>query len=371
MRPILARVVSRRGSISAALIVRDEEAVIGRCLDSVASFVDEAIVVDTGSIDETRAIARTRGAQVIDFDWCDDFARARNAGLDQVTCDFVLYIDADEVVTNPDTAGVPLELSAAGYRVLLQARPGHSPYLEHRIFRADPSIRFHGVIHESIVEPLYDYSARTGRPVIDTDLRMAHDGYEGTTERKALRNIPLLGAQIEAQPDRSFLRHDLGVSLFALGREDEAIAAFREGVELVRRRGVAEPIDIVNFVHLAWMLGDEGLEMLHEADRTFPTNPLVAWAIAQRALDSGDLAVVIEQLSQLVGWGEDEMVATDLAYDLEMFGPDLYRVLADAAISLGRWREAAEWLGRLVELEPDEQAHKVKLQLATARWQPT
>jgi hypothetical protein len=46
-------------------------------------------------------------------------------------------------------------------------------------------------------------------------------------------------------------------------------------------------------------------------------------------------------------------------------------VLADAAISLGRWREAAEWLGRLVELEPDEQAHKVKLQLATARWRPT
>ncbi len=65
------------------------------------------------------------------------------------------------------------------------------------------------------------------------------------------------------------------------------------------------------------------------------------------------------------------MVATDLAYDLEMFGPDLYRLLSDSAIALGRWGEAADWLGRLLELEPDEPAHRVKLQLANARIEPT
>jgi glycosyltransferase involved in cell wall biosynthesis len=356
-----------RASIAASLIVRDEEAVIGRCLESIAPFVDAAVVVDTGSVDETRSIARSHGAEIVEFDWCDDFSAARNAGLDRVTCEFVLYIDADEVLVDAENADVPLELSAAGYRVLLQARPGHSPYREHRIFRADPSIRFHGVIHESIVEALYEYAIRTNRPVIDTDLLLTHDGYEGAIEHKAERNIPLLRRQIESQPDRSYLRHDLGVSLYVSGRFAEARQAFLDGVDLVRRRGAKEPIDVVNYVHLAGMLGDDGLEILHEAERLFPKNPRVAWAIAERALESGDPEVVIEQLAPLTDWTEADMIATDLAHDLEMFGPDLYRVLGDSAITLGRWEDAVRWLARLEELDPDDPGHRVKRQLAEAR----
>ena len=71
--------------ISLCMIVKDEAAVLGRCLESAAGVVDEIVVVDTGSVDDTRAIAAAHGAQVYEFPWCDDFAAARNFSFSKGT----------------------------------------------------------------------------------------------------------------------------------------------------------------------------------------------------------------------------------------------------------------------------------------------
>jgi glycosyltransferase involved in cell wall biosynthesis len=68
----------------------------GECLASARAAVDEIVLVDTGSRDATKAIAAAAGARVIDFTWCDDFAAARNAGLEQARGTHVLVLDADE-----------------------------------------------------------------------------------------------------------------------------------------------------------------------------------------------------------------------------------------------------------------------------------
>src|SRR3974390_1612326 len=78
------------------LIVRNEEQTLGRCLDSVRGLAEEIVVVDTGSTDRTREIAAARGARVVEFPWCDDFAAARNESLRQATGPWVLWLDADE-----------------------------------------------------------------------------------------------------------------------------------------------------------------------------------------------------------------------------------------------------------------------------------
>ncbi|MDE2147969.1 MAG: glycosyltransferase, partial [Burkholderiales bacterium] len=78
------------------VIARDEAPRIARLLDSVAPWVDQMLVLDTGSRDDTPAIARQRGAQVAHFDWCDDFAVARNAALVAAAADWHLVLDADE-----------------------------------------------------------------------------------------------------------------------------------------------------------------------------------------------------------------------------------------------------------------------------------
>ena len=80
------------------MIVRNEEAVLARCLESVKD-ADEIIIVDTGSVDRTKEIASIFTDNIYDFQWCDDFAKARNFALAQCTGDWVLSIDADELIS--------------------------------------------------------------------------------------------------------------------------------------------------------------------------------------------------------------------------------------------------------------------------------
>ena len=86
----------KRHSLALCVIARDEEQFIGDCVASARPYVDEVVVVDTGSTDRTREVARHHGARIVDFAWCDDFSAARNAAIDAATSDWILMLDADE-----------------------------------------------------------------------------------------------------------------------------------------------------------------------------------------------------------------------------------------------------------------------------------
>lgn len=88
-----------RPSISVALIVKDEESVLARCLESVSTLADELVVVDTGSSDNTVKIATDWGAKIGHFPWCDDFAAARNYAESLCTGEWIVWIDADEILS--------------------------------------------------------------------------------------------------------------------------------------------------------------------------------------------------------------------------------------------------------------------------------
>lgn len=85
-------------TISLCMIVKNEEKVLGRCLDSVADLVDELIIADTGSTDRTKAIAEKYGAVIYDFPWIDDFSAARNFVFSKATKEYIYTADADEVL---------------------------------------------------------------------------------------------------------------------------------------------------------------------------------------------------------------------------------------------------------------------------------
>ncbi|MDP4099119.1 glycosyltransferase family 2 protein [Paenibacillus sp. P96] len=88
----------KKPSISLCMMVRNEEEVLPRCLRSVMHVADEIIVVDTGSADGTVAVAKSLGAKVIQMPWKDNFAAARNRGLEEATGDWIIWLDADEVL---------------------------------------------------------------------------------------------------------------------------------------------------------------------------------------------------------------------------------------------------------------------------------
>jgi glycosyltransferase involved in cell wall biosynthesis len=89
-------------SVSLCMIVKNEEDIIERCLNSVCDVVDEIIIVDTGSTDQTKSIARKYTERIYDFIWIDDFAAARNYAFNQASKDYIFWLDADDILTEKD-----------------------------------------------------------------------------------------------------------------------------------------------------------------------------------------------------------------------------------------------------------------------------
>ncbi len=147
-------------TISLCMIVKNEEQVLARCLSSAKPLVDEIIIVDTGSEDSTKEIARQFTDKVYDFVWIDHFAAARNFAFSKGTCDYLMWLDADDIV-QPEDAKAFLELKASldtsvdtvmmKYNIAFdeQGKPTFS-YFRERILRNCPLARWEGAIHEVI-----------------------------------------------------------------------------------------------------------------------------------------------------------------------------------------------------------------------------
>lgn len=148
-------------TLSLCMIVKNEEDTLGRCLDCVKSAFDEIIVVDTGSTDATVKIAESRNAKVHSFEWCDDFAAARNYSFSLATCDYVMWLDADDIMESGDVAKlVELKRSlnpkkdrqaALRYEVAFDdAGRCTMSYWRERIFLRSAGMRWEGEVHEVI-----------------------------------------------------------------------------------------------------------------------------------------------------------------------------------------------------------------------------
>lgn len=195
-------------TIAAALIVRDEARCIARCLESVRPHVDRMLVLDTGSVDGTPALAAACGAEVHHLEWPDDFAAARNHALELADADWNLVIDADEWVASGGEqlrrwCRGPTRLGLLCVHSALDAQ--QSPGAERRNWlpRLLPrGVRYQGRVHEQPVSAL----ARAR-----IDIHIAHDGYlEDQVARKRDRNGPLLMRELQDRPGDPYLLYQLG-----------------------------------------------------------------------------------------------------------------------------------------------------------------
>ena len=148
-------------TISLCMIVRDEESVLRRCLSSAASIADEIIVLDTGSVDQTRKIALEYTQKVYPYDWTDDFSAARNFSFSKAEMEYCFWLDADDVLTpeNQDkfsrlkeTLSPDVDVVMMPYHTAFDSsgKPTFSYYRE-RLVRNCPAYRWKGKVHEAIV----------------------------------------------------------------------------------------------------------------------------------------------------------------------------------------------------------------------------
>ncbi|SDE46971.1 Glycosyltransferase, GT2 family [Paenibacillus sp. UNCCL117] len=148
----------RKVTVSLCMIVKNEEAVLSRCLSSVRDLVDEIIILDTGSTDRTKEIARQFGAKVYDFVWVNDFARARNRAFELATQEYILWLDADDILKSDDrqrfrelTQSLPWNTDAVSmpYHLAHDARGNVTVSLRrNRLVRRSRGFKWIGVVHE-------------------------------------------------------------------------------------------------------------------------------------------------------------------------------------------------------------------------------
>ncbi|MCL1908648.1 MAG: glycosyltransferase [Holophagaceae bacterium] len=245
--------------ISLAMIVKNEGATLGHCLESVRPIVDEMVIVDTGSTDKTIEIARSFGARVYHFDWCDDFAAARNESLKYCTGEWILILDADEAIDPLDYEKIRdscLNPFADSYAPILRHYlatgnlasqdgapvPNKSAYGEGknhpfyvdtetpRLAKAFDGLGFEGRIHETLRNSLLSH----GRSISRLGAVIHHYGklFADREEHKSKYYLTLAREEAISNPREKWAQYNLLQQALAANEWEVALEAAKKSLEL-------------------------------------------------------------------------------------------------------------------------------------------
>ncbi|WP_261378460.1 glycosyltransferase [Paenibacillus agilis] len=298
--------------LTVCLIVRNEEHLLPDCLHSIRQVADEIIVVDTGSTDHTIVVAKQAGATVLEREWNDDFAAARNVSLAHATGKWILILDADERLAAE---------SAPLLRKLVEGNDCYEGYflrVEHvmsdgldplpmtvnpllRLFRNRETYRFEGAIHEQIA-PVIIREQPTAVFAF-TPIRVFHLGYQPqivSSKDKIARNIHMLEQIIEKEGRQPFHLFNLAVERLRRGDDVTALSLLREAREVT-------PLS-ASFAHLmikieAWAWArigqlDEAVQLCTDGIEHFPDYTDLHFALAVYYDANGNRRAAIEAMRE-------------------------------------------------------------------------
>ncbi len=224
-------------TLSVCMIIKDEKKNIQRCIESFTSIADEIIVVDTGSTDGTLTILKEMGIEYYQAEWNDNFSDIRNIAINYASKDFILSIDADEVLVNPSTVREVLakaDEKVGGFLVEIAspASPSDSQHIYFgknvRLFRNHPEIRFEGIIHEQIAKSIVN----TGFTIEDSKIMLNHRGYLNRIDmlKKHKRNLSMLLQAHEIDKENPNYYYYAGKSLMILQEFETASSMFEKAI---------------------------------------------------------------------------------------------------------------------------------------------
>ncbi len=348
------------GRISLCMITRDEECFLAQCLNSVKTLVDEIIVVDTGSTDRTVDIAGSYGAKIYHHAWEGDFSKHRNQSISYATEEWILIMDADEVIAPRDLDKVRQILNSVGAEGLmftlrnyenkldlanLQINPndyeegeGYQGFIPQdliRIFKNDPDIYFAGKVHETVTKSFHV----SGKLVYNTGLPIHHYGKVRKDRIYQKQQIYLrLGEdKVRENPDdpmayKGLADHylELGMPDRALELTDKGLALFPDIIELHFNRGLA--------LNRMQQLGEAKIEYQWVLDRK-PEHLGACHNLSQIYFSEDQFKAVVELLTRGI--------------DLGLCHPAVYFLLGRAYDAVGNREKSLEKFDRVIEMQPD------------------
>jgi len=236
----------KKPTISLCMIVKDEEDFLSQCLQSAKDVVDEIVLVDTGSSDATIEIAHSFKAKVFRHDWKEDFSDARNVSLKHATSDWILFLDADEIIDQKSAQRLPEVLYHTKhfgfFFCIYNTNADGFALARHyvvRLFRNLKGVRFAGKIHEHVL-PM--------GPLFYSGMSIYHFGYDldpETMKRKKERNSHILNQVLAESSEDPLLRFHLANTHLTLGEYEKAKEHATRGMELT------EEFKQKNFLYLA------------------------------------------------------------------------------------------------------------------------
>lgn len=306
---------SASATISLCMIVRDAERSLQQALTSVKPFVDEMVVVDTGSRDRTVEIAQKQGTRISHFAWCDDFSVARNYSLEQATGDWVFWMDADDVLPpesgrtmrrlvaeHPDRdvafwVMVEQESTGKGGRVR-RTRHGHL-----KLFPRHPELRFCYRVHEQVAPAI----KKLGLKLKTTELTVRHVNADRSPDGDAKRNernLRLLQLDLAEHPDDPLVLMNLGLAY--LHRKGGLSTAADYARRSIRGFQPGSPARINAYLILATTyrrLGDQEAELAtcRQARAELPDDASVLLRLGAVCQRRGNLAEAAECYRSVLG----------------------------------------------------------------------
>lgn len=342
--------------ISACVITKNEATNIARCLGSVKDSVDEIIVVDTGSTDETIAIAEKLGAKIFHHQWQNDFSAARNYALSQAKGDWIVFLDADEYIVADKAANLrPLLDKVHGNRKIeaiscaMEHTEGVGGRLKARdrtvrIFRNSPAIRYKGKIHEFIYKhDRFTQSAHAEEAAIV----ICHTGYATKkSAEKIVRNHLLLEESLRDGSADGMTYYYLGHSYWALQQYAQAVEFANKAIAdgMVRDSMFAHRVYVVLIQSMLKLAGyrQEAIEPLVDAAlQKFSHHPEVLRSQALYQQKFGYYAQALATLQQSLAANE-RYNDISLANEFLIAISGVYREMAELYDMMGNSVKALE-----------------------------
>ncbi len=223
---LLKKSLENRATISACMIVKNEEELLRGCLESIRNWVDEIVIVDTGSTDKTVEIAKSYGAKIYHQEWTKDFSFHRNYSISQATCDWIFIIDADEEFVEDDLPALRQAAGQDDYHLVSfnvfnnNKETGQNSSFLHstRMFRRESNYRYDGIVHNQL---MFDPSEK----VLRLGIGIRHYGYDLSPEKmqeKLARSRELLEKQLIDDPENCFVRYNYVQLLRSSGGHPDA-----------------------------------------------------------------------------------------------------------------------------------------------------
>lgn len=350
--------------LSFCMIVKNEADNLPRCLESVKNVADEMIVLDTGSTDETIALAQSFNAQVHQFPWNNSFSDARNESLKHVTGDWVLVLDADEVLIQEIIPALTQAMQQDNAIVINLIRQeigaAQSPYsLVSRLFRNHPDVRFsrpyHAMVDDSVAQLLH--REPQWQVITCASPAILHYGYQPgpiASRNKLEKARTTMEGFFASHPDDPYVCSKLGALYVEMGDRDRGIRLLQRGLQSIhstQSTQSTQPSDAPVLYELHYHLG-----IAYSQQQNFSlAEQHYRLSLQQPILDSLKLGAYINLGGLLQGKGElssaKALYETALKFD-PTFAIAHYN-LGMTLKTLGQLGEAIDHYQQAVSLKPD------------------